>query len=96
MLHKYLNSFLQRAGKKLRYVCPMLVRKLQFFRLFKRPVNLKNPVFFSEKIMQRMKEINKLQPDTREYARINQKNNRCKRTLDDLCNHVRKMPTFID
>lgn len=48
------------------------------------------------RIMKRMKEINELHPDTKEYARINQMNNKCERSLRQMCDFVRKAPTFAD
>lgn len=54
MLRKRINRIIGKVGKQMRFVCPMLIRRLQFLRLFKRPMNLKNPVTFSEKIIQRM------------------------------------------
>lgn len=50
----------------------------------------------AEVILQKMKEINDSKPSAENFAQINQNRNSCVRALDDICDHVAKMPTMND
>lgn len=47
-------------------------------------------------ILQRMKRINEGDPDSSVFASVNQERNHCHRSLEDICAHVRQMPTWKD
>lgn len=45
-------------------------------------------------ILAKMKEINESDPKSEYFASINQDRNHCSRALDDLCEHVSRMPSW--